>query len=80
MQVLGIAVDKVPAVQAFLGQNTLNFPIAIAGFGVGELSRALGNMSGGLPFSVMVGADGAVVQRKMGRVTTEDLANWARIK
>jgi hypothetical protein len=44
------------------------------------LGKNLGNLAGGLPFSVVLGSDGAVAQRKMGRLSAEDLAQWVRLK
>lgn len=72
-QVLGLAVDKPMAVQAFLQRAPLHFPVGIAGMSGAELGRSLGNLVGGLPFSIMFGADGSVLQRKMGKLTTADL-------
>jgi thiol-disulfide isomerase/thioredoxin len=79
-QVLGLAVDKASAVQSFLKTTQLDFPIAMAGLPGTELSRSLGNLSGALPFSVAIGSDGLVRQRKMGRLTPEDLALWVQLK
>ena len=42
-----------------------------------ELSKALGNRVGGLPFSIVFGADGVVRHRRMGRVSQADLKQWA---
>jgi hypothetical protein len=47
--------------------------------GVG-LSKSLGNLSGGLPFSVILGADGTVRNRKIGKVSNQDLALWRELK
>ena len=79
-QVLGLAVDKVSPVQTFLQKMPLDFPIGMAGLSGAELGRSLGNLAGGLPFTVVFGADGVVLHRKMGRVTTEDLDAWVRLK
>lgn len=79
-QVIGLAIDKPSAVQAFLQKMPLNFPVGIAGLSGAELGRSLGNLAGGLPFSVAMGGDGAVIQRKMGRLSEEDLAAWSRLK
>ncbi|MDP3136767.1 MAG: TlpA disulfide reductase family protein [Burkholderiaceae bacterium] len=76
-QVLGIAVDKVDAVQAFLRRTPVSFPIAMAGLPGADLSRSLGNASGGLPFTVVFGADGVLRHRKIGRLSSSDLAQWA---
>lgn len=79
-QVLGLAVDRVDMVQRFLRQNPLDFPVAMAGLGGSELGRALGNVSGGLPFTVVIDGAGAIAQRKLGRVTAENLQQWAGLK
>jgi thiol-disulfide isomerase/thioredoxin len=73
-QVLGLAVDKPAQVQAFLRRSPLAFPVAMAGFDGTELSRSLGNLSGGLPFSLALDATGGIIQRKMGRLVLADLA------
>ncbi|MBK6323729.1 TlpA family protein disulfide reductase [Candidatus Aalborgicola defluviihabitans] len=79
-QVLGLAIDKPAPVRAFLQKMPLDFPIGLAGLTGAELSRGLGNLVGGLPFSVVLGRDGMVLQRKMGRITPDDLSNWLRLK
>jgi thiol-disulfide isomerase/thioredoxin len=79
-QVLGLAVDKPSAVQAFLQKLPLRFPIALAGLSGAELGRNLGNLAGGLPFTVVLAGDGRVIQRKMGKLTQADLDAWAALK
>ena len=79
-QVVGIAVDQLTAVQAFLRHTPLEFPVALAGLPGIELSRALGNLSGALPFTMVLGSSGAVLHRKMGRVTDDDLAAWRTLR
>ncbi|HSV34620.1 MAG TPA: TlpA disulfide reductase family protein [Ramlibacter sp.] len=75
-QVLGLAIDQPSSVRKFLQQTPVTFPVGMAGMGGTELAKALGNLSGGLPFTVVIGADGRVLQRRMGRVTAADLAQW----
>ncbi|WP_237219093.1 TlpA disulfide reductase family protein [Rhodoferax aquaticus] len=79
-QVLGLAVDKLAPVQAFLQKMPVEFPVAMAGLAGADLGRKLGNMTGGLPFTVVLGKDGLVAHRKMGRISVEDLVLWASIK
>lgn len=79
-QVVGLAIDQPSAVRTFLARLPVSFPIGMAGLAGTELSRALGNRVGGLPYSVVVSASGEVVQRRMGRVSAADLAQWARLK
>jgi thiol-disulfide isomerase/thioredoxin len=79
-QVLALAIDRLAPVQSFLAQHPLDFPVAMAGMSGTELVRSLGNLSGGLPFSVAVGGDGSVLQRKLGRLSSDDLAVWRSLK
>ena len=76
-QVLGIAVDQPDAVKRFLARSPVSFAVAMAGMAGLELSKSLGNLSGGLPFTVVLTADGEVAHRKMGQVTQTDLSAWS---
>lgn len=79
-QVLGLAVDKQEPVRAFLGRHPLTFPVALAGMEGLALSKNLGNLAGGLPFTVLVGAGGAILNRKIGKLSGEDLALWRTLQ
>jgi thiol-disulfide isomerase/thioredoxin len=79
-QVLGLAVDKVGQVNAFLDKTPLAFPVGMAGFGGTDLSRTLGNLTGALPFTVAMDAQGNVLLRKMGQVTATELQLLAGLK
>jgi thiol-disulfide isomerase/thioredoxin len=79
-QVIGLAIDKPPAVRAFLRQTPLDFPVVVEPLEGTELARQLGNPSGSLPFSIAINAQGGIVQRKLGRLNPEDLALWAQLK
>ena len=78
-RVLGLAVDQPSAVRAWLQKSPLDFPIVMAGLGGTDLSKRMGNLTGGLPFSVAFGASGDVLQRKSGQLLPEDLTNWAAL-
>ncbi len=79
-QVLGLAVDQRDPVNRFLARDPVTFPVALAGLAGVDLGKALGNLSGGLPFTVVLGSDGLVAQRKMGKVSPEDLQVWSTLK
>jgi len=64
-------------VRRFTEKLPLAFPVGMAGLAGTDLSRTLGNTSGGLPFTVVFGRDGRVAERKIGKVSPEDLARWA---
>ena len=78
-QVVGLAIDGALPVRRFLDRTPVGYPIGLAGAGGVELSRSLGNGSGGLPFSVVFDASGAVRERKLGPTTPDELGRWARI-
>ncbi|MCV0438194.1 MAG: TlpA family protein disulfide reductase [Hydrogenophaga sp.] len=78
-QVLGLAVDQASAVRGFMQKLPLNFPVAMAGFAGTEISRSLGNVTGALPFSVVFGASGELLHRKIGKLSEADLAQWAAL-
>lgn len=79
-QVLALAVDKLAPVQKFLRAMPLDFSVGLAGSVGADWARSLGNLAGGLPFSVVLDSQGVVVQRKIGRLTPADLAAWSGIK
>ncbi len=79
-QVLGLAVDQPAPVKAFLSKSPVTFQIAMSGLAGVELSKSLGNLSGGLPFTVVIGSQGDVLHRKMGQVTPADLTAWATLR
>jgi thiol-disulfide isomerase/thioredoxin len=76
VQIVGLAADKSEAVRIFLKKLPLTFPIGITDLSGIALSKSWGNLAGGLPFSVMLAADGRVMQRKMGKLSEEDLKIW----
>ena len=78
-QLVGLAVDQPSAVRNFLQKLPLRFPVGMAGLAGTELSRSLGNATGGLPFTVVFGAEGSVIHRKIGQVSEADLAQWAQL-
>ncbi len=79
-QIVGLAVDQLEPVKRFLANSPLAFPVGMSGMPGLELSKSLGNLSGGLPFSVVFGADGQVAHRKIGKIKPEDLQAWAGLK
>lgn len=75
-QVLGLAIDKLDAVDRFLKKTPVTYPVAMAGLAGTDLGRSLGNAAGGLPFTVVFDSAGAVVHRKMGKLAPADLQQW----
>jgi len=77
-QVVGLAIDQPSAVRNFLQKTPVSFPVGMAGLGGTDLGKSLGNAAGGLPFTIVLGANGSVLHRKMGQVTPADLERWVR--
>jgi thiol-disulfide isomerase/thioredoxin len=76
-QMVGLAIDQPSSVRKFLEKTAVSYPIGLAGFGGTELTKALGDVAGGLPFSVLFDKEGKVRQRRMGRLTEADLQAWS---
>jgi thiol-disulfide isomerase/thioredoxin len=76
-QVIGLAIDQPSAVRTFLKRTPVTFPIGFAGLEGTELAKGLGNLTGGLPFTVVFSPEGRVRQRRMGRVSEADLKAWS---
>lgn len=75
-QVVGLAIDQPSAVRQFLARTPVRYAIGLAGLEGTDLVRGLGNPSGGLPFTVVLGPDGTVRQRRIGKLARADLEAW----
>ena len=73
---VGLAIDQPSSVRQFLARTPVRYPIGLAGLDGTDLVRKLGNTSGGLPFTVLLGPDGALRQRRMGKLSRADLDAW----
>ncbi len=76
LQVLGIAADQAPKVRQWLQRQPLSYPVLMAGPGGIGITRSLGNLQGGLPFSLLLDARGAVLERRIGEFSPEILQRW----
>ncbi len=72
-ELLGIAADKAESVVKFLEKTPVTFPITLAGFDGIALSQSLGNTQGGLPYSILLDEKGALLFKKEGQLTSDDL-------
>lgn len=77
-RVVGLAVDTAQPVRDFLARTPVSYAIGLTGFTGIDLARRLGNTSGGLPFTLVLGRDGALLQRRLGETTYDELAQWAQ--
>ncbi len=66
LQFVGIAVDQPDKVDRFAKELDLNYPALIGGYWAVELSKTLGNHLSALPFTIVIGRDGGVVDTQLG--------------
>ncbi len=78
LQMLGIAVDGLQPVKGFMERSPVGFAIGLAGADGSGLARTLGNTGGGLPFTVLADANGAIVRQQMGELQRSQLDEWAK--
>jgi thiol-disulfide isomerase/thioredoxin len=75
-QVLGLAIDQPSRVKQFLNQFPVQYKIGLAGLTGTDLAKKLGNDIGGLPFTIVLDANGQLKQRKLGKLTADDIKKW----
>jgi len=66
VQVVGVALDDAALVRDFLQRVPVRYPILIDAPGRADAGVRLGNPKGVLPYSVLIGADGRVLRRRVG--------------
>jgi thiol-disulfide isomerase/thioredoxin len=72
-QVVGIAIDTQDAVEHFLVDHPVDYPILIGDEASMELSRRLGNLMYGIPFTVIFDRHGRRTFSQVGEVTPTTL-------
>jgi thiol-disulfide isomerase/thioredoxin len=75
-QVLGLAIDQPSAVKRYLALHPVEYPVGFAGLTGTALMQQLGNDQGGLPFTLVLNAQAGLVQRKLGKLSDQDIAGW----
>jgi hypothetical protein len=73
LQVLGIGIDSPSNIAEFTKKVPVAYPVYVDGIAGTELSRQFGNVQGGLPFTVLIGADGQVKKTYLGRLKFDQL-------
>ncbi|MET0266751.1 MAG: TlpA disulfide reductase family protein [Duganella sp.] len=73
LQVIGIGIDSPSNIAAFSDKYKITYPVLVAGMSGTELSKQFGNVNGGLPFTVLIGADGQVKKTYLGRLKFDEL-------
>ena len=78
-QMIGIAIDQPSSVRRFLGQYPVSYPIALGGLQGTEWGKALGNVQGGLPFTVVLNANGDMIGQYLGKLKEDQFKSWASL-
>ena len=73
IQVIGIGIDSPRNIAQFATKFKISYPLYVAGMSGTDLSRQFGNTNGGLPFTVLIGADGKVRKTYLGRIKFAEL-------
>jgi thiol-disulfide isomerase/thioredoxin len=73
VQFIGIAIDDPEPVREFAETYGINYPVLLGDADAVMLSRRLGNRHEGLPFTVVVAANGRVLMRHIGELEREQL-------
>jgi thiol-disulfide isomerase/thioredoxin len=76
LQIVGIAVDDEPNVEAFLLKHPVGFPILLGDADAIEISQRLGNRLQGLPFTVIFDRRGKRVYARTGEMTRDSLSEY----
>jgi len=77
VQVVGIALDDVEAVRAFLQHTPVRYPILLDAPGPRDSGVQLGNPKGVLPFTALVDAQGRLIKQKIGPFEHGEIDGWA---
>ena len=73
INVIGIGIDSPANIAEFATRLKISYPLYVAGMSGTELSRQFGNTAGGLPYTVLIGADGQVKKTYLGKLKFEEL-------
>ncbi len=73
LQVVGIALDDVQSVRDFIQNLGISYTVLVGEADVMDTSRAYGNLSGMLPYSVLVDRQGVIRWQFLGEIQREEI-------
>ena len=71
--IIGIGIDSAANIAQFAGKHQISYPLLVAGGSAVQMLAPLGNSSGGLPFTLVIGQDGQIKYRHIGRLNMASL-------
>jgi thiol-disulfide isomerase/thioredoxin len=76
LQIVGVAIDDADAVRGYLKDNPVPYPILIDESNGVDPSLIFGDTRGVLPYSVLIGRDGRILDRRAGSFNQSTLTAW----
>jgi hypothetical protein len=76
LQVVGVAIDDGDAVRQYLKNNPVRYPILVDSGDGADPSLLFGDTRGVLPYSVLIGRDGRLVDQRAGSFSQTSLSAW----
>ncbi|MGJ9417039.1 TlpA family protein disulfide reductase [Massilia sp. CMS3.1] len=71
--IIGVGIDSTTAMSEFAAKHKIKYPLLVGGMGGTDIAREFGNANGGLPFTVLIGADGQVRKTYLGKLKFDEL-------
>ena len=78
LEVVGVAVDDAGAVQRYLKDSPVRYPILVADDAPPSPALLYGDTRDVLPYSVLIGPDGTLLAQRAGSFTAESLGAWLK--
>lgn len=73
IQIIGIGIDSAENIGAFASKHAIAYPLYVAGMNGAELARKMGNANGGVPYTLLISADGKVKKQYFGELKFDEL-------
>ncbi|OFZ96889.1 MAG: hypothetical protein A3H35_00865 [Betaproteobacteria bacterium RIFCSPLOWO2_02_FULL_62_17] len=73
VQIVGISLDSASKVREFAKEFKVQYPLVIGSLDCIEITRKLGNKAAGLPYTVVLDANGVIKARHLGGISEAQL-------
>ena len=78
MQVVGVAMEQPQSTQTFLKRVTVGYPVLIGIDADPVPTTVFGDTAGLLPYSVLIGRDGRILETRLGPLDEALLGDWLK--
>ena len=75
LETIGISIDHADKVRQFAKNMAITYPLLLGDASVIDVARALGNRAGGLPYTLVIDAQGKLLASKLGGITEAQLTD-----